>query len=408
MPLQRQIPNRKKEVTFVNKRIQLLNKIVKCGTDLFDESYTVSDSCENPDAIMVRSAALHEMAFGENLKAIARAGAGVNNIPIDRCSEQGIVVFNTPGANANGVKELAVCGMLLACRDVIGGVNWVQQIKDEPDVAKLVEKGKSKFAGTEIKGKTLGIIGLGAIGGPLANVAVALGMDVLGCDPYISIDAAWNISRSVHKINTREDVFKNADVISIHTPLVENADPSVNTKHMINKETLAMMKDGVVILNFARDALVNDDDLEQALQSGKVKRYVTDFPNDRTAKMPGVIAIPHLGASTAESEENCAMMAARQLIDYLEDGNITNSVNLPSVSMPRAGGARICVIHRNIPAMIAGISQAVSAAGLNIEHLMNKSKKEMAYTMVDVSGEVSQKLIADIEQIEGVIRVRSL
>ena len=295
------------------KNIQLLNKIAKCGTDIFDANYTVADNIADPDAIMVRSAVMHDMEFGKNLKAIARAGAGVNNIPLDKCAEQGIVVFNTPGANANGVKELALCGMLLACRDVVGGINWVQTVKDDPNVAKLIEKEKSRFAGIEIKGKTLGIIGLGAIGGPLATAAVHLGMDVLGCDPYISVEAAWNISRSVQKVETREEIFKNADIISIHTPLIDSPDPKVATKYMINKDTLAMMKDGVIILNFARDALVNDDDIEAALKSGKVRRYVTDFPNTRTAGMEGVIAIPHLGASTEESEDNCAVMAAKEL-----------------------------------------------------------------------------------------------
>ena len=275
------------------KNIQLLNKIAKCGTDIFDKDlYNVAAETENPDAIMVRSAVMHDMEFGDNLKAIARAGAGVNNIPLDKCAEQGIVVFNTPGANANGVKELVVCGMLLACRDVVGGINWVKSVKDDAGVAKLVEKEKSKFAGTEVAGKTLGIIGLGAIGGPLANVAVSMGMNVIGCDPYMSVDAAWKISRSVKKVDTREEIFAQADFISIHTPLIDNADPKINTKYMINKDTIAMMKDGVIILNFARDALVNDDDIEEALKSGKVRRYVTDFPNARTAGMDGVIAIP--------------------------------------------------------------------------------------------------------------------
>ncbi len=391
------------------KNIQLLNKIAKCGTDIFDENYAVADTIENPDAIMVRSAVMHDMEFGSNLKAIARAGAGVNNIPLDRCAEEGIVVFNTPGANANGVKEAALCGMLLACRDIVGGINWVKTAKDDPNVAKLVEKEKSKFAGTEIKGKTLGVIGLGAIGGPLANAAIHLGMDVLGCDPYISVEAAWNLSRAVHKVNTREDIFKNADIISIHTPLIDNPDPKVATKHMINKDTLAMMKDGVIILNFARDALVNDDDMEAALKSGKVRRYVTDFPNARTAGMDGVIAIPHLGASTEESEDNCAVMAAKQLREYLENGNIVNSVNFPDVSMPHNGDLRICVLHKNIPNIIAQISGAVSAENINIENMANRSKKDYAYSILEIIGDVSDAAIeaitAKISAIDGIIKV---
>ena len=386
------------------KNVQLLNKIAKCGTDNFDETYAVAENIENPDAIMVRSAVMHDMEFGDNLKAIARAGAGVNNIPLDKCAEEGIVVFNTPGANANGVKEAALCGMLLAVRDIVGGINWVQTVKDDPNVAKLVEKEKSKFAGTEIKGKTLGIIGLGAIGGPLANAAVHLGMDVLGCDPYISVEAAWNLSRTIQKVNTREDIFKNADIISIHVPLIDNPDPAVSTKYMINKDTIAMMKDGVIILNFARDALVNDDDMEAALKSGKVRRYVTDFPNARTAGMEGVIAIPHLGASTEESEDNCAVMAAKQLREYLELGNIVNSVNYPDVSMPHSGDARICVLHKNIPNIISQITTAISAEGINIENMANRSKKDYAYTIVEITGKVPETVTEKIKAIDGIIK----
>ncbi len=391
------------------KNIQLLNKIAKCGTDIFDENYAVAENVENPDAIMVRSAVMHDMEFGDNLKAIARAGAGVNNIPLDKCADEGIVVFNTPGANANGVKEAALCGMLLACRDIVGGINWVKSAKDDPNVAKLVEKEKSKFAGTEIKGKTLGIIGLGAIGGPLANAAVHLGMDVLGCDPYISVEAAWNLSRAVRKVNTREDIFKNSDIISIHVPLIDNPDPSVSTKYMINKDTIAQMKDGVIILNFARDALVNDDDMEAALKSGKVRRYVTDFPNARTAGMEGVIAIPHLGASTEESEDNCAVMAAKQLREYLENGNIVNSVNFPNVSMPHTGDVRICALHKNVPNMISQITGAVSAEGINIENMANRSKKDYAYSIVEITGKVDdaaiESIVAKLTAIDDIIRV---
>ena len=388
------------------KNIQLLNKIAKCGTDIFDKDiYNVADTVENPDAIMVRSAVMHDMEFGDNLKAIARAGAGVNNIPLDKCAEQGIVVFNTPGANANGVKELVVCGMLLACRDVVGGINWVKSVKDDAGVAKLVEKEKSKFAGTEVAGKTLGIIGLGAIGGPLANVAVSMGMNVIGCDPYMSVDAAWKISRSVKKVDTREDIFAQADFISIHTPLIDNADPKVNTKFMINKDTIAMMKDGVIILNFARDALVNDDDIEEALKSGKVRRYVTDFPNARTAGMDGVIAIPHLGASTEESEDNCAVMAAEELVNYLETGNIKNSVNYPSVEMPHHDGIRLVILHRNIPNMLSHISTTLAENNINIENLTNRSKGDYAVTLVDVLSEVTESTTATIQAMEGIIRV---
>ncbi len=391
------------------KNIQLLNKIAKCGTDVFDENYAVAEDIQNPDAIMVRSAVMHDMEFGDNLKAIARAGAGVNNIPLDKCAEEGIVVFNTPGANANGVKEAALCGMLLACRDIVGGINWVQTAKNDANIAKLVEKEKSKFAGTEIKGKTLGVIGLGAIGGPLANAAIHLGMEVLGCDPYISVEAAWNLSRAVRKVNTREDIFKNADIISIHVPLIDNPDPSVSTKYMINKDTIAQMKDGVIILNFARDALVNDDDIEAALKSGKVRRYVTDFPNARTAGMEGVIAIPHLGASTEESEDNCAVMAAKQLREYLENGNIVNSVNFPNVSMPHSGDIRVCVLHKNVPNIIAQISSVLSGEGINIENMANRSKKDYAYSIFEIIGKESDddmKKIADkIAAIDGVIKV---
>lgn len=391
------------------KNIQLLNKIAKCGTDVFDENYAVAEDIQNPDAIMVRSAVMHDMEFGDNLKAIARAGAGVNNIPLDKCAEEGIVVFNTPGANANGVKEAAICGMLLACRDIVGGINWVQTAKNDANIAKLVEKEKSKFAGTEIKGKTLGVIGLGAIGGPLANAAIHLGMEVLGCDPYISVEAAWNLSHAVRKVNTREDIFKNSDIISIHVPLIDNPDPSVSTKYMINKDTIAQMKDGVIILNFARDALVNDDDIEAALKSGKVRRYVTDFPNARTAGMEGVIAIPHLGASTEESEDNCAIMAAKQLREYLENGNIVNSVNFPNVSMPHSGDIRVCVLHKNIPNIIAQISSVLSAEGINIENMANRSKKDYAYSIFEIIGKESDedmKKIADkISGIDGIIKV---
>ena len=386
-------------------QIQTLNKISPVGLAELGSNYQVADTVENPDAILVRSAVMHEMEFGSNLLAIARAGAGVNNIPLDRAAENGIVVFNTPGANANGVKELALAGMLLASRDIIGGINWVQTIKNEETVAKMVEKGKSKFAGTEIKGKKLGIIGLGAIGGPLGNAATHLGMEVYGCDPYISVDAAWNLSRTIKHVKTREEIFRECDFISVHTPLIENDDPNVNTKKMINAETIAMMKDGVVILNFARDLLVDDEAMEAALKSGKVRKYVTDFPNAKTAGMEGVIAIPHLGASTEEAEDNCAAMAARELVDYLENGNIKNSVNFPNAEM-NAVGKKICILHKNVPSVIASLTTAISNAGGNIENMVNASRKDYAYTMIDVTGADAAPISEAMTKIDGVIRVR--
>lgn len=388
-------------------QVQTLNKISPVGLAELNANYQVADACENPDAILVRSAVMHEMTFGDKLLAIARAGAGVNNIPLDRCAEEGIVVFNTPGANANGVKELALAGMLLASRDIVGGIEWVQSIKGEETIAKMVEKGKSKFAGTEIKGKKLGIIGLGAIGGPLGNAATALGMEVYGCDPYISVDAAWNLSRQIKHVKTREEIFKNCDFISVHVPLIQNEDPAVNTEKMINAETIAMMKDGVVILNFARDLLVDDDAMEAALKSGKVRKYVTDFPNAKSANMEGVIAIPHLGASTEEAEDNCAVMASKELVDYLENGNIRNSVNFPNAEMNNTVGKKICVLHKNVPSVIACLTNAVSNAGGNIENMVNASRKEYAYTMMDVTGGViAQSVIDSMKANDGVIRVR--
>ena len=386
--------------------IQTLNKIAACGTDIFDKSkYTVADEVANPDAIMVRSAKMHDMEFASNLLAIARAGAGVNNIPVEKCAEQGIVVFNTPGANANGVKELALAGMILASRDVIGGANWVQANKADPDIAKSVEKNKSQFAGTEIKGKTLGVIGLGAIGGPLGNAALNLGMKVLGCDPYISIEAAWNLSKNVQRVKTREEIFRNSDYISLHTPLVVNDDPSVNTKHMINAETIAMMKDGVIIMNFARDTLVDDDAMEAALKSGKVRRYITDFPNEKTANMEGVIAIPHLGASTEESEDNCAVMAANELVEYIENGNIINSVNFPNAEM-NAAGTKICVLHKNIPDVISQLTSVLGDAKINIDNMVSKSKKDYAYTMLDAAGNIGDDIIGKLAAVDSVIKIR--
>ena len=350
---------------------------------------------------MVRSAAMHDMEFSNNLLAIARAGAGVNNIPLDRCADEGIVVFNTPGANANGVMELAICGMLLGCRDIVAGINWVQSIKDTGDVAKKVEKGKGQFAGIEIAGKSLGVIGLGAIGGPLANAAKKLHMDVYGCDPYISIDAAWHLDRHIIPVKTRDEIYEKCDIITIHVPLLDS------TKKMIDADAISKMKDGVIILNFARDLLVDDDAMEEALKSGKVKRYITDFPNDRTANMEGVIAIPHLGASTEESEDNCAKMAVRQVMDYLENGNITNSVNFPNCDMgvcTKAG--RILILHKNIPNSIGQFTSCVARENINISDMVNRSKGAYAATMLDLDTPVSAHSVEELKKIDGVLRVR--
>ena len=382
-------------------KIDYLNPISTKGTELWTEDYQTAENIGEADAIMVRSAQMHDMELPEKLLAVARAGAGVNNIPLTRCAEEGIVVFNTPGANANGVVEMALCGMLLGCRDVVGGIQWVQSIKDEGDVAKKVEKGKSKFAGHEIKGKKLGVIGLGAIGGPLANAAVKLGMEVYGCDPFISIDAAWRLDSSIIHVKNREDIFSQCDIITVHVPLLDD------TRKMINEKTIAMMKDGVILLNFARDALVDDDALEVALKSGKVKRYITDFPNDRTAGMEGVVAIPHLGASTEESEDNCAKMAVKQVMNYLENGNIINSVNFPACDMGVCTkAARVTILHRNIPNLLSRFTTAVAACGINISDMLNRSKGEFAYTMLDLDGDVSEASVEHLKQIDGVLRVR--
>ena len=381
--------------------IHYLNKISPKGTEQWTGDYQLCDKAEEADAIVVRSASMHEMALPENLLAVSRAGAGVNNIPLTSCAEQGIVVFNTPGANARSVMELTLCGMLLASRDIIGGVNWVQSIRESGDVAKLVEKGKSQFAGHEIYGKKLGIIGLGAIGGPLANRARKLGMDVYGCDPHISVEAAWHLDRHVQRVKTREEIYRTCDIITVHVPLVKD------TEKMINAEALSMMKDGVIILNFARDLLVDDDAMAEALASGKVARYVTDFPNAKTANMPGCIAIPHLGASTEESEDNCAVMAVREVMDYLENGNITNSVNYPNCDMGVCQAAgRITILHRNIPNSLGRFTAAIAADNVNIDGLMNKSRGEYAYTMLDFDQHPSDQVVEHLKQVEGVLRVR--
>ncbi len=382
-------------------KIHYLNPISPKGTALWTEDYEKTDDLAQADAIMVRSAAMHDMELPENLLAVARAGAGVNNIPLDKCAEKGIVVFNTPGANANGVMELALCGMLLGCRDIVAGINWVQTIKGEGDVGKKVEKGKSKFAGHEIAHKSLGIIGLGAIGGPLANAARKLGMHVYGYDPYISIDAAWHLDSHIVRVKTTDEIYEKCDIISVHVPLLDS------TKKMINADALSKMKDGVVVLNFARDLLVDDDAMEAALQSGKVHRYITDFPNDRTANMEGVIAIPHLGASTEESEDNCAKMAVRQVMNYLENGNIVNSVNFPNIDMGICTKAhRILLFHRNVPNALGQFTATVARENINISDMVNRSKGEYAVTMLDLDSELPQSAIDALTTIEIVIRVR--
>ena len=382
-------------------KIQTLNKISKKGLAILDTNYTCADEVENPDGIILRSFKMHDMELPENLLAVARAGAGVNNIPLDKCAEKGIVVFNTPGANANGVKELVLAGMLLAARDVVGGIEWVKAAKDDADIAKNAEKEKKNFAGTEIEGKKLGIIGLGAIGVKVANAAIHLGMEVYGYDPYVSVDAAWNLSRNVKHVLNVEDIYANCDYITIHVPLLDS------TKGMINKESIAMMKDGVVILNFARDLLANEADVLEALESGKVARYVSDFPNPTTAGAKGCIVIPHLGASTEESEDNCAKMAVKEMMDYLANGNIKNSVNYPACDMgvcTKAG--RVAIFHKNIANMITKFTAEFGQKGINISDMTNKSRGEYAYTMLDVESAPTAEIVEALEKIDGVFRVR--
>ena len=383
------------------KNIQLLNKIAKVGTDKLDPAvYNVGDAVEAPEGILVRSANMLDMNFNPELQAIARAGAGVNNIPLDKCTSEGIVVFNTPGATANGVKELAVCALLLASRDIVGGIEWVNTLKDDADAAKTVEKNKSKFAGNEIQGKTLGVIGLGAIGGLGANIAVRLGMKVVGCAPFLSVDAAWNLNHNITHAASYEEVYKVADYITIHVPA------TADTKGMINAATMANMKDGVKIINLSRDSLVKSADMIEALASGKVSRYVTDFATPELIGVKGAILIPHLGASTEESEDNCAVMAALQMDDYLQNGNIKNSVNFPAVSMPRSGDARICVLHENVPGILTKLTAVMADEGLNIENMTNKSRGNAAYTIFDVTGAIPAALEADLTALEAVLRVR--
>ena len=385
--------------------IKTYNKISSIGLDEFDKTaYTCGDDVADPVGAIVRSAALHEVEFPKTMLAIARAGAGTNNIPVDRCAEEGIVVFNTPGANANAVKELVIAGMLICSRRVIPAIKWAETLKGNgEEVGKMVEKGKGAFVGPEIKGKSLGVIGLGAIGVQVANAANHLGMKVYGYDPYLSVDAAWNLTHNaVHSIDLNE-IFEKCDYITLHVPLTPD------TKGLINAEAIAKCKDGVRILNFARGDLVNSTDLLAALDAGKVAAYVTDFPSDDVIGADGVIAIPHLGASTPESEENCAIMAAQELIDYIENGNIVNSVNMPNISMPRAGAERICVIHKNVPTVINKITGIVSESNINIANMLNKSKKDVAYTMLDLDDTDAAKVDAiakAVEELAEVIRVR--
>ena len=383
-------------------KIKLLNKIASVGTDVFDKSYTIGEDVAGAEAIMVRSAAMHEMTFEPELLAIARCGAGVNNIPVDRCAEEGIVVFNTPGANANGVKELAILALILASRDVVGGIEWAKTLVGSEDVAKAVEKGKGAYVGCELLGKTLGVIGLGAIGGMVANAGVNLGMSVLGCDPFLSVAGAWNLSRAVNRAATFDDVYANSDYITLHVPATKD------TKKMINRETIAKMKDGVRIINLARADLVDADAVKEALASGKIASYVTDFPTEETIGVKGIVAIPHLGASTLESEDNCAVMAAEELIDYLECGNIRNSVNYPAVSIPHNGAARITVLHKNVPSILTNVTGYVSENGINIANMSNGSKGDYAYTILELDEAAPAGTEEALLKIDGVIRVRIL
>ena len=381
--------------------IQTLNKISPAGTERFGQNYTVTDTAENPDAILVRSASLHETEFGSNLLAIARAGAGVNNIPLDRCAEAGICVFNTPGANANGVKELLISGMLLAARDIVGGIDWVKANADDENISKSMEKAKKNFAGSELKGKKLGVIGLGAIGVLVANAANRLGMDVYGVDPFLSVKNALTLSRDITVCKSYDELYKTCDYITVHVPYMPE------TKGLLNKGAFDQMKDGVVVLNFARDLLVNDDDMKEALESGKVAKYVTDFPNPAVVKMPNVIATPHLGASTEESEDNCAIMAVEEIRDFMENGNIRNSVNYPACD---AGvcetKGRITVAHKNIPNMLTQFTNVFSSEGINIAHMTNKSRGDYSYCIFDIDSDSTETFAEKLSAIDGVLKVR--
>ena len=383
------------------RKIHCINAISKYGTDQFTEDYQLTDEVNEAEGILVRSASLHEMQFSNSLLAIARAGAGVNNIPLDACAQEGIVVFNTPGANAKGVKELVLAGLFLASRNIVGGIEWCKENKEDANIAKSAEKAKKAFAGCEIKGKKLGVVGLGAIGAEVANTAIALGMEVYGYDPYISVNAAWRLSRDVKHTTSLDMICQECDYITLHVPAVDS------TKGMINKAAIEQMKDGVVILNFARDLLVNEDDLAEALKSGKVKKYVTDFANPKSVNMDNTIVIPHLGASTEESEDNCAKMAVQEIMDYLENGNIRNSVNYPACDMGvKKTACRVAVLHMNIPNMIGQITGVLAAGKINISDMTNKSRDKFAYTLMDLEHTPDDIMVQKLNAIEGVLRVR--
>ncbi len=378
-----------------------LNPIAQVGLDKFTDEFVKTEDVNAAQGILVRSAAMHDMELSDNLLAVARAGAGVNNIPLDQCAEKGIVVFNTPGANANGVKELVIAGMLLASRDIVGGINWVESAKDDENIAKATEKEKKRFAGTEVQDKKLGIIGLGAIGVKVANVAKHMGMEVYGYDPYVSVDAAWNLSRDVKHVLNVEEIYESCDIITIHVPLLDS------TRGMIDKEAIAKMKEGVIILNFARDLLVNETDVLEGIKEGKIRKYVSDFPNPTTAGQEGCIVIPHLGASTEESEDNCAKMAVKEMMNYLKNGNIVNSVNYPNCDMGICSQAgRVAIFHKNIANMITKFTACFGDEGINITDLMNKSKGEVAYTMMDIEQSADKAIIEKLQVIDGVFRVR--
>ena len=378
-----------------------LNPIADVGLNKFTANYEKTENVGEADGILVRSASMHDMELPERLLAVARAGAGVNNIPLDKCAEKGIVVFNTPGANANGVKELVIAGMLLACRDIVGGINWVKANKTDENIAKAAEKEKKNFAGTEVQDKKLGIIGLGAIGVKVANVAKHMGMEVYGFDPYVSVDAAWNLSRDVKHVLNVEEIYENCDIITIHVPLLDS------TRGMVDKAAIDKMKKGVILLNFSRDLLVREEDVLEGIREGKIRKYVTDFPNPVTAGQEGCIVIPHLGASTEESEDNCAKMAVKELMNYLENGNIVNSVNYPNCDMGICSQAgRIAIFHRNIANMITKFTACFGDEGVNITDMTNKSKGEVAYTMIDLESPATEEMIGRLQSISGVFRVR--
>lgn len=380
-----------------------LNPIAQVGLDNFNANYEKTDDVNAAEGILVRSAVMHEMEFSDNLLCVARAGAGVNNIPLDKLAEKGVVVFNTPGANANGVKELVIAGMLLASRDIVGGIEWVKENKADENIGKTAEKAKKAFAGTEIEGKKLGVIGLGAIGVKVANAAKSLGMTVYGYDPYLSVNAAWSLSRDIIHVNTLDEIYENCDFITVHVPAMDS------TKGMINKEAFDKMKDGVIILNFARDVLVNEADCLEAIKAGKVRKYVSDFANATTAGQEGCIVIPHLGASTEESEDNCAKMAVKEMKDYLENGNIQNSVNYPNCDMGICSKAgRIAIFHKNVANLISKFTSLFGEKGINISDMTNKSKGDFAYTMLDVEAPITDEIVAALEAIEGVYRVRKV